>query len=74
MAFSNSPIPTLSELRAMAQGAAIGARLAVGPVRWCELRGFFDLAGPLLLGWLTLPVALLAWPYSWPYFQTAIGV
>lgn len=62
-------IPTPAELRAMAQGALVGARLAVGPARWCELRGFFDLAGPLLLGWIMLPLALLALPY----FQQLVG-
>lgn len=55
MSFSNPPFPTLGELRAMAQGAAIGARLAVGPVRWCELHPFFE-----LLGWFALSLAGLA--------------
>lgn len=53
--------PTFNELRAMARGAVIGARMAVGPARWCELRAFFDVGGALFVGWLLLPVAMLLW-------------
>lgn len=63
MPFSNSPFPTLTELRSMAQGAAIGARMAVGPTRWVELRGFIDLVGAVFLGWFTLPIFLFVWPH-----------
>ncbi len=48
----------------MLNGAAVGARLAVGPQRWRELRPFFFVvemvanvtASLLLLGWLYLLV------------------
>lgn len=53
--------PTFNELRAMLHGAAIGARMALGPTRWCDLRGFFDVAGPFFVGWLLLPLAMLLW-------------
>lgn len=55
--------PTFNELRAMAHGAVIGARMAVGPIRWVELRGFFDVAGPLFIVWLALPLVMLVWPH-----------
>lgn len=55
--------PKFIELHAMLRGAAIGARMAVGPTRWVELRGFFDVAGPLFFAWLTLPLVMLAWPH-----------
>lgn len=67
-------LPTSSELRAMLQGASVGARLAVGPQRWSELRPTFVVAGVLLnvlasLGFLFLAYLFLeygmAWDFEW---------
>lgn len=41
-------LPTFSELRAMLQGASVGARFALGPKRWSELRPTFAVAGVLM--------------------------
>lgn len=67
-------LPTFSELRAMLQGAAVGARLAVGPQRWSELRPTFVVAGVcanvlaslvlLCLAYLFLKHGM-AWGFEW---------
>lgn len=55
-------IPTYNELRSMLHGAAIGARMAVGPTRWCELHPFFEIAGWVASAAASLTVIYLAMP------------
>lgn len=60
--------PTLNELRAMLHGAAIGARLALGPTRWCELQPTLEIAG-----WVAAAIVNLAALYlSLPLWQRAM--
>lgn len=67
-------LPTSSELSAMFQGAAVGARLAVGPQRWGELRPAFAVAGVcanVLASMVILCLAFvflkygLTWGFEW---------
>lgn len=52
--------PTLNELRAMAQGARIGAMLAAGPHRWPSIRRFIrDAAIVALVGLTALGATLI---------------
>lgn len=67
-------LPTSSELRAMLKGAGVGARLAVGPKRWSELRPAFVVAsvcanvlasiGILCMAFLFLKYGM-AWGFEW---------
>lgn len=51
-------IPSVADLRRAAAGAAVGARLALGPDRWCVLRAAWRAL--VVFGWLALAVYLVA--------------
>lgn len=51
-------IPTISDIRRAVAGAAVGARLALGPERWCVIRATWR--GLVIFGWAALVVYLIA--------------
>ncbi|OZA32056.1 MAG: hypothetical protein B7X82_14515 [Hydrogenophilales bacterium 17-64-65] len=67
-------LPSASELRKALQGASVGARLALGPQRWSELRPTFVVAvvcvsvlasmGLVYLAYLFVEFGM-AWGFEW---------
>lgn len=55
---TNIKIPSISDLRRAAAGAAVGARLALGPERWHVLRTTLQVL--LILGWSAFIAYLIA--------------
>lgn len=53
----NIHIPTVSDLHRAAAGAAVGARLALGPERWSALRAAWRVLA--IFGWAVFAVYLV---------------